>query len=109
MKHLELFAGIGGFRKAMENIQQDFSMPFDCVAFSEIDANASKTYKANFDCTEETEMGDIVAFNEDMSRYNRLSFSLLTGGFPCQSFSMMGKSLDSMTIGEPCSFRLKKS
>lgn len=93
MKHLELFAGIGGFRKAMENIQQDFSIPFDCVAFSEIDINASKTYKVNFDCNGEIEMGDIIAFNEDMSRYDELTFSLLTGGFPCQSFSMMGKKL----------------
>lgn len=93
MKHLELFAGIGGFRKAMENIQQDFSIPFDCVAFSEIDINASKTYKVNFDCNGEIEMGDIMAFNEDMSRYDELTFSLLTGGFPCQSFSMMGKKL----------------
>ena len=93
MKHLELFAGIGGFRKAMENIQQDFSMPFDCVAFSEIDTNASKTYKANFDCNGEIEMGDIMSFNEDMSRYDEITFSLLTGGFPCQSFSMMGKKL----------------
>lgn len=91
MKHIELFAGIGGFRKAMESIQRDFSYPFECLAFSEIDANASKTYKANYDITGEIEMGDIVSFNENMSRYDSLDFDLLTGGFPCQAFSMMGK------------------
>ena len=36
-------------------------------------------------------MGDIVEFNSDMSRYANLDFELLTGGFPCQAFSMMGK------------------
>lgn len=91
MKHIELFAGIGGFRMAMENLQSDMEIKFDCLGFSEIDANASKTYKANFDCSDEVEMGDIVAFNSDMSRYDSLNFDLLTGGFPCQAFSMMGK------------------
>lgn len=93
MKHIELFAGIGGFRKAMEFIETDFSFPFECVAFSEIDANATKTYKANFDTNGEVEMGDIVEFNSVMTRFDNLDFDLLTGGFPCQSFSMMGKQL----------------
>lgn len=93
MKHIELFAGIGGFRRAMECIENDFSIPFQCVAFSEIDANATKTYKSNFNISGEIEMGDIVEFNSDMSRYDGLDFDLLTGGFPCQSFSMMGKQL----------------
>lgn len=91
MKHIELFAGIGGFRKAMDCIQRDFGFPFECLAFSEIDMNASKTYKANYDVSGEIEMGDIVEFNSDMSRYAELDFDLLTGGFPCQAFSMMGK------------------
>lgn len=93
MKHIELFAGVGGFRKAMENLASDFSIPFDCQAFSEIDANATKTYKANYDTHGEIEMGDIVEFNSDMSRYDNIHFDLLTGGFPCQAFSMMGKQL----------------
>ncbi len=93
MKHIELFAGVGGFRKAMECIEKDFSIPFHCIGFSEIDANASRTYKANFNTESEVEMGDIVEFNSDMSRYDSLDFDLLTGGFPCQSFSMMGKQL----------------
>lgn len=93
MKHIELFAGIGGFRKAMENLQKDFSLPFECVAFSEIDTNALKTYKSNFNTKDEVEMGDIVSFNADMTRYDDLSFDLITGGFPCQSFSLMGKQL----------------
>lgn len=91
MKHIELFAGVGGFRKAMDYIQRDFGFSFECLAFSEIDKNASKTYKANYDVSREVEMGDIVAFNSDMSHYDTLDFDLVTGGFPCQAFSMMGK------------------
>lgn len=91
MKHIELFAGVGGFRMAMQNLESDFGFPFECQAFSEIDTNATKTYKSNFDTSNEIEMGDIVSFNSDMSRFDSLEFDLLTGGFPCQAFSMMGK------------------
>jgi len=91
MKHIELFAGVGGFRMAMQNLQNDFGFPFECQAFSEIDANATKTYKANYNTSDEIEMGDIVSFNSDMSRFDDIDFELLTGGFPCQAFSMMGK------------------
>lgn len=91
MKHIELFAGVGGFRMAMQNLESDFGFPFECQAFSEIDTNATKTYKSNFDTSNEIEMGDIVSFNSDMSRFDCIEFDLLTGGFPCQAFSMMGK------------------
>lgn len=93
MRHIELFAGIGGFRQAMKCIETDFSLPFKCLAYSEIDANATKTYKANHDCADEIEMGDIVKFNDNIGQLDNLDFELLTGGFPCQSFSMMGKKL----------------
>ncbi len=92
IKHLELFAGIGGFRQAIETLCKDFDMQSENVAFSEIDSYATKTYKANFQTENEIEMGDIVSFvqNEENVRALR-DFDILTGGFPCQSFSMMGK------------------
>jgi DNA (cytosine-5)-methyltransferase 1 len=64
----------------------------DCVGFSELDENASNTYKANFDIQDNVEMGDLVSFASDKKKMRELpDFDLLTGGFPCQSFSMMGK------------------
>ncbi len=91
MKHVELFSGIGGFRQAMNLLEKDFGIPFNCVGFSEIEKNAVATYKANFDTEGEIEMGDIVSFNSVEDNIRKLDFNLLTGGFPCQPFSMMGQ------------------
>lgn len=92
MNHLELFAGIGGFRQALSLLGNDFDIPQRTVAFSEIDDNAVRSYKAIYCIENETEMGDIVAFNQELENIKRLpDIDLLTGGFPCQAFSMMGK------------------
>lgn len=92
MKHIELFAGIGGFRKAFDLFGKDFNIPIECVGFSEIDNYATKTYKANFNTENDVEMGDIVSFTSNKKNIENVQdFDILTGGFPCQSFSMMGK------------------
>ena len=91
MKHVELFSGIGGFRRAIELVGHDLGIAMDCVGFSEIDTNASRTYGVNFDTEGDLVMGDIVAFTSCVDKIRRLGdFDLLTGGFPCQTFSMMG-------------------
>lgn len=94
MRHLELFAGIGGFRRAMDLLTQDHIMNFQCVGYSEIDPKAVRTYCANYHPEKDGEvaMGDIVEFTSDVNNITNLpDFDLVTGGFPCQTFSMMGK------------------
>lgn len=92
MIHLELFAGIGGFRRAIDILGQNYNFQPVCVGFSEIDKYATASYKANYNTENEIEIGDVIEFTSDVDRITNLpDFDLLTGGFPCQPFSMMGK------------------
>lgn len=95
MNHIELFSGVGGFRMALDLLSNKGIANFQCIGYSEIDKNAKRTYFANFDIGDnEIDMGDVVAFIKDSNKMKELSQTkchLLTGGFPCQTFSMMGK------------------
>ena len=77
---IDLFAGIGGFRLAMQNLGGK------CIYSSEWDKEAKKTYKANFG---ETPFGDIT--KESTKSYIPDNFDVLCAGFPCQAFSIAGK------------------
>ena len=91
MNHIELFAGIGGFRRAMDLISIDLNFPIDTVAYSEIDSKAIETYNANYNTSGEIAMGNIVTFVKNKEAMKTLpGYDLLSGGFPCQTFSMMG-------------------
>jgi len=79
-KFIDLFAGIGGFRLALQNLGGK------CVFTSEWDKEAQKTYKANFG---ETPFGDIT--KEETKSYIPNNFDILCAGFPCQAFSIAGK------------------
>ncbi len=92
IRHLEIFSGIGGFRQAFEGLQRDGHIHVENVGFSENDKYAVKVYKANYDTTNEHELGDIFSFVQDKKLLKSLPDAhILTAGFPCQSFSMMGK------------------
>lgn len=79
-KFIDLFAGVGGFRLALQNLGGK------CVFTSEWDENAKKTYKANFG---EVPFGDIT--KKSTKNYIPDEFDILCGGFPCQAFSIAGK------------------
>jgi DNA (cytosine-5)-methyltransferase 1 len=79
-KFIDLFAGIGGFRIALQNLGGR------CVFTSEWDKEAQKTYKANFG---DFPFGDIT--KEETKRYVPQEFDILCAGFPCQAFSIAGK------------------
>lgn len=81
MRFLDMFGGIGGFRLGLENASKEF----ECISYIEIDKYAIGVYNYNF--KEENETID--------ARYIKTAkipeFDLLCAGFPCQSFSSIGK------------------
>jgi DNA (cytosine-5)-methyltransferase 1 len=79
-KFIDLFAGIGGFRIALQNLGGK------CVFTSEWDKEAQKTYRANFG---DVPFGDIT--KEETKRFIPDDFDILCAGFPCQAFSIAGK------------------
>ncbi|WP_423800765.1 DNA cytosine methyltransferase [Neobacillus sp. SAB-20_R2A] len=80
LKFIDLFAGIGGFRTAME------SFGAECVFSSEWDKHAQKTYLENYG---EMPEGDITTIEaEDIPAHD-----ILCAGFPCQPFSISGKRM----------------
>lgn len=78
-KFIDLFAGIGGFRLAFQNLGGK------CVFTSEWNHYAQKTYEANFG---EVPFGDITKISEKEIP----SHDILLAGFPCQPFSIAGVS-----------------
>src|SRR5205809_371386 len=74
---IDLFAGIGGFRLAMQRLQGE------CIFSSEWDAMAQRTYYANFG---EIPFGDIT--KEETKKWIPKKFDVLCAGFPCQPFSI---------------------
>lgn len=82
IKLFEMFAGYGGATFALNKA----GIPFECVGYSEIDKFAIQCYEQNH---EGKNYGDCTK----MDPKELPEFDLLTGGFPCQAFSVAGKGL----------------
>lgn len=77
-KFIDLFAGIGGFHQAMEQLGGE------CVFASEIDQYAIETYKKNYGIDAGINIRNIN--EKDIPKHD-----VLCAGFPCQTFSKAGK------------------
>lgn len=75
---IDLFAGIGGFRLALEKLNGE------CLFSSEIDEECAETYQVNFG---EIPQGDITKIDPQSIP----NHDILCAGFPCQPFSISGK------------------
>lgn len=75
--YIDLFAGIGGFRLALDGIGGD------CLFSSEIDQNCRRTYINNFG-------GEVHGDIKEIHERDIPDHDLLAGGFPCQAFSIAG-------------------
>lgn len=92
---IDLFAGMGGFRLAMQ------AQGGKCVFSSEWNAYSQKTYFANFG---EMPFGDIT--KELTKSYIPEHFDVLCAGFPCQPFSIAGVS-KKKSLGRETGFKDK--
>lgn len=79
---IDLFAGIGGFRYALQE------QGGRCLYSSEWDRYAKMTYTANYG---QVPFGDIT--KASTKSFIPQNFDVLTAGFPCQPFSISGKKL----------------
>lgn len=92
---IDLFAGMGGFRLAMQ------AQGGKCVFSSEWNKYAQKTYFANFG---EIPFGDIT--KESTKSHIPKKFDILCAGFPCQPFSIAGVS-KKKSLGRETGFKDK--
>lgn len=81
---LSLFSGIGAFEKALDKCD----IPYELVAYCEIDKYASKAYAAIHGVSEDKNLWDIC--NVDAKPYKG-TIDLLTYGFPCTDISVAGQ------------------
>ncbi len=87
LKHVDLFAGIGGFHVGIAAAAAEFGYGVSHVLASEIDDNCRDTYERNF---EHRPAGDILGVQ--LRHYPKVA-DVLTAGFPCQPFSNSGRKL----------------
>jgi len=81
MKYIELYGGIGGFRKGIEQAGKTW----ECVWYCDKDKYATQVFNRNFN--ERYTPTDIRSVNvRDIPDHD-----FLCAGFPCQSFSLAGK------------------
>jgi DNA (cytosine-5)-methyltransferase 1 len=89
MRFIDLFAGLGGFHLALDDLGHD------CVFASEIDQGLRDLYKRNFHMECKGDIRDIKA--EEIPDHE-----ILCAGFPCQPFSKAGPQdgLDHPELGD---------
>jgi len=81
LKFIDLFAGLGGFHKALT------ALGHECVFASEIDPELRDLYERNWGLKPEGNIKEIVEKHIEMIPPH----DILCAGFPCQPFSKAGK------------------
>lgn len=81
MKFIDLFAGLGGFHKALHELGHK------CVFASELDSTLREVYKTNWGIEPKGDIKQLVEHDIDSIPPHEI----LCAGFPCQPFSKAGK------------------
>ena len=83
LRCISLFSGVGAYEKALTNL----GIPFEIVAYSEIDKYASMSYSLIHGVPEELNLGDIARIDETKLPKD---VDLITYSSPCTDFSRAG-------------------
>ena len=91
IRYFDLFAGIGGFRCAAEQIKND-RFRFEHVAYCEIDRQAQRFYDEVNQLKSVQRIDDArrIKTAKILDGVQVVDFDMLFAGFPCQSFSNVG-------------------
>ena len=85
LNHLDLFSGIGGFSLGLE--ATDY---FETVAFCDFDPYCQKVLRKHWPWV--TIYDDVKELNsERLSANGHTEVDIITGGYPCQPFSIAGR------------------
>jgi len=85
LKHLDLFSGIGGFSLGLEA-----TGGFETVAFCDIDQYPRQVLQKHWPHVKQYE--DIKELNYERLKADGIdSIDIITGGYPCQPFSVAGR------------------
>ena len=104
IKCFDLFSGIGGFRQGVNEASKLLGINTKWIGRCDIDPYANKLYDYCHRTKNELLLNDITEVTGSLNpkttndpktidEINSIlpEFDLLTGGFPCQAFSSMGK------------------
>jgi DNA (cytosine-5)-methyltransferase 1 len=85
LKHLDLFSGIGGFSLGLEATGH-----FDTIAFCDYEPYCQKVLRKHWPWV--TIYDDVKELNsERLSSNGHTKIDIITGGYPCQPFSIAGR------------------
>ena len=85
LKHLDLFSGIGGFSLGLEATGY-----FDTIAFCDYEPYCQKVLRKHWPWV--TIYDDVKELNsERLSSNGHTKIDIITGGYPCQPFSIAGR------------------
>lgn len=84
IRYIDLFAGMGGNRIALEQALKELGLNGECVFTSEIKPYAIEVYKDNFN--NEEVQGDITKIDSKEIP----DFDIMLSSLPCQAFSVAG-------------------